>query len=378
MPEDWFLQWTFSDEVERTHTDDYKDPEEAAAQRARYPGTRRAGARTGGVVLPAAARLAGEQVLVAGTLRVVDAPVPRRPAARASRAGQRAHLHDRRRPRDHRRLVLQPPVARARVHADAGRRHHPQRPHRLHRDAGVGERPAPLLRRGRRRTSCSRSARSWRCRRRRDGRRRTPSTSCSDCRVRAPPPGSPPRPTPTFRPLVEFSYQVEGPCHRVLVVDGRTKRRFPFRTSQAGGIDYEGGNALLPDDVHPTGLPGEQSFGLFGDSPMAAALPPRPMADTKITLVVLAVPALGPEGMELALVPLQRLARLLTQVDAESWAYERRHVRGLAGLARALRVGGPAVGRHPCRLHRLRRLLVGAGRDSPCARRASSSWCRAA
>ena len=26
----------------------------------------------------------------------------------------------------------------------------------------------------------------------------------------------------------------------------------------------------------PTGLPGEQSFGLFGDSPMAAALPPRP------------------------------------------------------------------------------------------------------
>ena len=138
----------------------------------------------------------------------------------------------------------------------------------------------------------------------------------------APPPGSPPQPTPTFRPLVEFSYQVEGPCHRVLVVDGRTKRRFPHRLSQAGGIDYEGGNALLPDDVHPTGLPGEQSFGLFGDSPMAAALPPRPTADTKITLVVLAVPALGPEGMELALVPLQRLARLLTQVDAESWAYE--------------------------------------------------------
>ena len=138
----------------------------------------------------------------------------------------------------------------------------------------------------------------------------------------APPPGSPPQPTPTFRPLVEFSYQVEGPCHRVLVVDGRTKRRFPHRLSQAGGIDYEGGNALLPDDVHPTGLPGEQSFGLFGDSPMAAALPPRPTADTKITLVVLAVPALGPEGMELALVPFQRLARLLLGVDAESWSYE--------------------------------------------------------
>lgn len=138
----------------------------------------------------------------------------------------------------------------------------------------------------------------------------------------APPPGSPPRPTPTFRPRVEFSYQVEGPCHRVLVVDGRTKRRFPHRLSQAGGIDYEGGNALLPGDVHPTGLPGEQSFGLFGDSPMAAALPPRPAADTKITLVVLGVPALGPEGMELALVPFQRLARLLLGVDAESWSYE--------------------------------------------------------
>src|SRR6185503_1520562 len=102
----------------------------------------------------------------------------------------------------------------------------------------------------------------------------------------------------------------------------RTKRRFPHRTSQAGGIDYEGGNALLPGDVHPTGLPGEQSFGLFGDSPMAAALPPRPPSDTKLTLVVTGVPVLGPEGMELALVPLQRLARLLRSVDAESWAYE--------------------------------------------------------
>ncbi len=137
-----------------------------------------------------------------------------------------------------------------------------------------------------------------------------------------PAPGDPPRPTPTFRPLVEFSYQVEGPCHRVLVVDGRTKRRFPHRTSAAGGIDYEGGNALLPDDVQPTGLPGEQSFGLFGDSPMSAALPLPPIGDTKLTLVVLAVPALGPEGMELALVPLQRLARMLLDVDAESWAYE--------------------------------------------------------
>ena len=153
-------------------------------------------------------------------------------------------------------------------------------------------------------------------------------TSCSDCRARTPPPGSPPQPTPTFRPLVEFSYQVEGPCHRVLVVDGRTKRRFPHRLSQAGGIDYEGGNALLPDDVHPTGLPGEQSFGLFGDSPMAAALPPRPTADTKITLVVLAVPALGPEGMELALVPLQRLARLLDAGRRGVVGLRARHVRG--------------------------------------------------
>ncbi len=180
----------------------------------------------------------------------------------------------------------------------------------------------------------------------------------------APPPGSPPQPTPTFRPLVEFSYQVEGPCHRVLVVDGRTKRRFPHRLSQAGGIDYEGGNALLPDDVHPTGLPGEQSFGLFGDSPMAAALPPRPTADTKITLVVLGVPALGPEGMELALVPFQRLARLLLERRCGVVVLRARHLRGAAGLARALRVGGPAVGRHPRRFHGLRGLLVGAQRGT--------------
>ena len=148
--------------------------------------------------------------------------------------------------------------------------------------------------------------------------------------------------------------------------------------SQAGGIDYEGGNALLPDDVHPTGLPGEQSFGLFGDSPMAAALPPRPTADTKITLVVLAVPALGPEGMELALVPLQRLARLLTQVDAESWAYEPGTFEALlASLARYesvvllsgdIHAGFTAYADYWSR----------AGRGSPCARRASSSWCRAA
>jgi hypothetical protein len=126
---------------------------------------------------------------------------------------------------------------------------------------------------------------------------------------------------PTFRALVEFSYQVEGSCHRVLVVDGRMKRRFPFRTSQAGGIDYEGATGLINDDL-PTGLPGEDATGLFGDSPMAAALPPRPAGDAKMTFVVTGVPIVGPEGMELMLVPFQRFARLLGGVDAESWAYE--------------------------------------------------------
>ena len=126
---------------------------------------------------------------------------------------------------------------------------------------------------------------------------------------------------PTFRPLVEYSFQIEGPCHRVLAIDGRTKRRFPTRTSQAGGIDYEGATGRLNDDL-PTGLPGEEATGLFGDSAMAAALPPRPAGDAKQTIVVTGVPVIGPEGMELALVPFQRLARLLGDVDAESWSYE--------------------------------------------------------
>jgi hypothetical protein len=115
---------------------------------------------------------------------------------------------------------------------------------------------------------------------------------------------APPNTVPTFRPLVQYSYRVEGPCHRVLVVDGRTRRRFPSRNSQAGGIDYEG----------PTGL--------FGDSAMAEALPEPPANDTKITFVVTGVPVLGPDGMELALLPFQRLARLLLNVDAEAWSYE--------------------------------------------------------
>jgi hypothetical protein len=140
--------------------------------------------------------------------------------------------------------------------------------------------------------------------------------------------------TPAFRPLVEYSFQIEGPCHRVLAVDGRTKRRFPTRTSQAGGIDYEGGTGRVIDDL-PTGLPGEDAAGMFGDSPMAAALPPRPAGDTKITIVVTGVPVIGPEGMELALVPFQRLARLLGDVDAEAWSYEPSTYEAfLAALAR--------------------------------------------
>lgn len=116
---------------------------------------------------------------------------------------------------------------------------------------------------------------------------------------------APPDPAlPTFRPLVQYSYQIEGPCHRVVVIDGRTRRRFPSRTAQAGGIDYEG------------------ATGLFGDSPMAEALPPPPEGDQKLTLVVAGVPVLGPEGMEAVLLPFQRLARLLLTVDAEAWSYE--------------------------------------------------------
>lgn len=139
---------------------------------------------------------------------------------------------------------------------------------------------------------------------------------------------------PTFRPLLEFSFQVEGPCHRVLAIDGRTKRRFPTRTAIAGGIDYEG-STTTPQGELPTGLPGENATGLFGDSPMAAALPPRPEGDTKLTVAITGVPVVGPEGMEQVLVPFQRLARLAGDVDAESWAYEPATYEALlAALAR--------------------------------------------
>ncbi len=161
---------------------------------------------------------------------------------------------------------------------------------------------------------------------------------------------------PTFRPLVEFSFQVEGPAHRALGIDGRTKRRFPFRTSQAGGIDYEGATGLI-NDALPTGLPGEEATGLFGDSPMATALPARPAGDTKLTIVVTGVPLIGPEGMELALVPFQRFARLLGGVDAESWSVRAVNVRGHARRPRALRVRRRALRRRAHRLERRARLL---------------------
>ena len=68
---------------------------------------------------------------------------------------------------------------------------------------------------------------------------------------------------------------------------------------------------------------------------MAAALPPRPAGDTKLTIAVTGVPVIGPEGMELTLVPFQRFARVLGEVDAESWAYEPATYEALlAALAR--------------------------------------------
>ena len=89
-----------------------------------------------------------------------------------------------------------------------------------------------------------------------------------------------------------------------------------------------------------------------------------PPATPSSRMVVLACRSLGPEGMELALVPFQRLARLLSEVDAESWAYEPGTFEALLAVAGALRVRRPAVGRHPRRIHGLRRLLVCAGRGA--------------
>ena len=110
----------------------------------RFTPARRDAGRARRLVLPAAARLVCDQVLVTRTLRMVDAPLPPRPAARASRARQRPHLHGAGRSRHFRRLVLQPAVARARLHAAARRRHHPQRDdgHLVH--AVMGQRSTTL------------------------------------------------------------------------------------------------------------------------------------------------------------------------------------------------------------------------------------------
>jgi hypothetical protein len=110
--------------------------------------------------------------------------------------------------------------------------------------------------------------------------------------------------TQTLRPLVSFSYRVDAPGHRVLVLDGRTTRRFPTRTATAGSLDFAG------------------SDGLFGSSPMGQALPEPAPGDERVVFVVAPVPVLGPDGMELALVPFQQLTRMGLSIDAEAWAYE--------------------------------------------------------
>ena len=102
--------------------------------------------------------------------------------------------------------------------------------------------------------------------------------------------------------------------------------------------------------------------GLFGDSAMAEALPEPPADDTKITFVVTGVPVLGPDGMELALLPFQRLARLLLNVDAEAVVLRAGDLRGAALGAVALPVGRAALGRHPRRVFRGARLLERPGR----------------
>ena len=158
MPEDLFLQWTFGDEVERTHTADYETLKTLAEKLKRvgrgrgHPGaerssrgrTRQNANRWSGS--STSARMAGDQVLVAETLRMVDAAFQRRAAARAPRARKRPHVHARRRPRDRRRLVSQPPVARPRIHPSPRRGHDPPRPDGVLGDAGLGQRSSPLVR----------------------------------------------------------------------------------------------------------------------------------------------------------------------------------------------------------------------------------------
>ena len=126
MPEDWRIRFIYEDDRGVGETTRYFDTVEKNLPRHAVGGP--VERRDRAVLLRSAAQWLTEQVLVAGAVRVVDAPVPPAAPAGPPRARQRADLHGRRRPRHLRRLELQPAVARTGVHAAARRRHRSQRP----------------------------------------------------------------------------------------------------------------------------------------------------------------------------------------------------------------------------------------------------------
>ena len=105
--------------------------------------------------------------------------------------------------------------------------HRPQRPGRLHADAGMGQRPRALQATTSRDASCSTPSRPPSHRVRRPRRRRPPtSTSCSAST----------RPTTAQPKRVRFNFTVKAQDHSVVVLDTRTHRDVSNLTLEAPNL----------------------------------------------------------------------------------------------------------------------------------------------
>ena len=189
------------------------------------------------------------------------------------------------------------------------------------------------------------------------------STSCSGCRKR--------RSTPRRRSARSSSIRSRSKARVIgsLAVDGRTKRRFPSRTSQAGGIDYEGATGPGSTTICPRVCPARRRPASSATRrwPLRCRRAPRATPSSRLSSP--ASRSSAPRGWSWRSCPFQRLARLLGEVDAEAWCVRTVHLRSAARRARALRIGGGAVGRPPHRLQRGARLLEPPDGD-PVAHRA--------
>ena len=171
--------------------------------------------------------------------------VPRRAARGPAGAGQRGHLHDLRRPRDHRRLEPQPAVEGQGLHLAARPHRAAQRPPRLPRVPGLGQRPGRASRPpARRPRSCS-----------------TPCRGCSPPAPAAQPPDTAAADAVDgllglagSEPAVRWDYRVDGPKHRVLVLDTRTRRGYRTRVAPPTNLPTAALEQQVPAGPLPAGL----------------------------------------------------------------------------------------------------------------------------